>query len=106
MQVELAEQRAKEHAELEGIRQELMTLEGPSSMADSDSLIDLTDDVEDTPRTAPTQGHSGCVLAPLCMLDGSDSQYLHQTQLVILCPSSHPSPLPYHCTRALQYTGC
>lgn len=62
MQVELAEQRAKEHAELavslEGIHQELMTLDGPSSMLDRDSLIDLTDDMEDTPMTAPSQGDS------------------------------------------------
>ena len=68
MQVELAEQHAKEHAELavrlEGIHQELMTLDGPSSMLDSNSLIDLTDNMEDTPVTAPTQSDT---LTP-CML--------------------------------------
>lgn len=69
----LAEQHAKEHAELavrsmEGIRQELMTLDGSSSMLDSDSLIDLTDDMEDVPGGIATGEHcqSGAVTAPPC----------------------------------------
>lgn len=77
-QVELAEQRAEEHAELaaslEGIPQELMTLDGSSSMLDSDSLIDLTDDMEDAPGFIATGGQCqlGAVTAPVYMLAGSE----------------------------------
>ena len=99
MQVGLAEQRAQEHAELavklEGIHQELMTLGGPSSMLNSDNLIDLTDDVEDALGAAPTQGHSLHLFASFMSL---------QINACIdqgLSPVPNPASVPYHCTPAL-----
>lgn len=56
---------------MEGIQQELITLDGSSSMLDSDSLIDLTNDLEDVPGAVGT-GQCGAVTAPLSMLAGSE----------------------------------
>lgn len=67
---------------LDGIQQELVTLDGSSSMVDSDSLIDLTDDMEDVPGGIATGGQCqlGAVTAPPSMLAGS---------VFTACPCSH-----------------
>ena len=106
MQVELAEQRVKEHAELavslEDIRRELMTLERPSSMLDSDSLIDLTDDLEDVSGTAPTPGHQALSLhLPACLMAAKVQACIKHS----LSPSVLlvPFALPLHSCTAVHW---